>query len=166
MGCDINFFIEKHCSHNRWERIYIEDTISGIRDYSLFTLLAGVRDTGIKGRINSQIPCKINNYLDMDPKLVEKLELSYERHDRSYHNHIVINLTDFLSFNWNMKWDGDYDRPNMEEPEEYCESCGRGKNEKSYTYRDAFPLLLEMIEIMKKFDNNPENIRAVIAFDT
>ena len=53
MGIDVHFFIENKNESGKWEWMEGYEDILG-RDSDLFTLINGVKDTGIKGRLKKE----------------------------------------------------------------------------------------------------------------
>lgn len=148
MGIDVHFFIEKKNESGKWEWMEGYEDILG-RDSDLFTLINGVKDTGIKGRLKKEE----NLPVDMNDKL---------RNDLSLYSYVCcITLKNIIEFDWGMHWDGD-----LPEDAEYCQHCGRGIKE--YTYRDRFSYFLSFIEEAKvtfiKDTDDISTIRFMIGF--
>jgi len=174
MGCDIHFHIE-HKKNGKWTKVINPKADESLeypdyepswgldRDYEMFALLAGVR--GELRYDDDDEPYQIGFpwYAFPDDLSDEvKADLSDEGH---YHSHTCITLPEFLAFDWDMPWKGEVDRRKQTRCKE-CKSLYYVVDKSIYTFAHRFDDLMKVIEKMKGLDDNPENVRAVFAFDS
>jgi len=94
MGCDIHLFVEKK-EKDGWKFIKDIDTDIG-RDYRLFSVLAGVRNT--TKAIPISLPKGIPN--DVSDAVHENIDQCSFLGD---HSHSFLTLEEILNFNWDQK---------------------------------------------------------------
>ncbi len=138
MGCDIHFFIE-YKKDGKWHHAKRQHELP--RDYSLFGLLAGVRDCTIAtiGGHTKPLPN------DLSENVAEYFKTHYTD-ELWLHSPNWLSLDEILKYKWTRKtkaWDG-----------------------KDITYADMFSIFLDgAVAHMKKLKEEHEDVRCVFAFD-